>query len=51
MRAHPAGPLHAGFLAPPVMDRMRTAGAALDADPLGQSPFVVDAKLPVIPGT
>jgi cysteine desulfurase len=39
-------------IVPPVILRMRAAGAALGADPLGQTPFAVDAaKLPVIPGT
>ena len=39
-------------IVPPVVERMRAAGAALDADPLGQSPFAVDpGRLPAIPGT
>jgi cysteine desulfurase len=39
-------------IVPPVVERMRTAGAALDADPLGQTPFATDvSRLPVIPGT
>ena len=38
-------------IVPPVVERMRAASAALDADPLGQSPFATDvAKLPSIPG-
>ena len=38
-------------IVPPVVERMRTAGAALAADPLGQDPFAIDAgPLPVIPG-
>jgi len=38
-------------IVPPVLERMRTAGAALAADPLGQDPFAIAAgPLPVIPG-
>ena len=39
-------------IVPPVIERMRSAGAALAADPLGQDPFAMDAgPLPAIPGT
>ena len=38
-------------IVPPVVERMRSAGAALAADPLGQDPSAIDAgPLPVIPG-
>ena len=41
----------ASRIIPPVIERMRSAGTALDADPLGQSPFATDSsKLPSIPG-
>jgi cysteine desulfurase len=42
----------AARIVPPVLERMRSAGAALAADPLGQDPFMVrSTPVPLIPGT